>query len=209
MGVIATIRSITSSGVTPSLSAVKLNTRRCRKHGLGQRLHVLAGDVRAALQQRPGLRAEDQELHRPRPRSPTHLILDEVGNARLAHAGLPHQRQGVADDVVGDRHLADDPLQLQNLGRRQHRLDRVGQRRRRSPHHLELLGEVRILHEHLEHEAVLLGLGQRIGAFLLDRVLRGQHEERIGQRVPHPADRDLPLLHRFQQAPLASSAACG
>ena len=64
---------------------------------------------------------------------------------------------------------------------------------------LELLVEARIGHEHLEHEAVLLRLGQRIGAFLLDRVLRGQHEERIGQLVPHAADRDLPLLHRFQQ----------
>ena len=72
---------------------------------------------------------------------------------------------------------------------RQHRLDRVGQRRGRAPHHLELLVETRIADEHLEHEAVLLGLGQRIGAFLLDRVLRGQDEERIGQLVAHAARR--------------------
>ena len=58
------------------------------------------------------------------------------------------------------------------------------------------------LHEHLEHEAVLLGFGQRIGAFLLDRVLRGQHEERIAQAVAHPADRDLPFLHGFEQGGL-------
>ena len=45
----------------------------------------------------------------------------------------------------------------------------------------------------------MLRFGQRIGAFLLDRVLRGQHEERIGQLVPHAADGDLPLLHRFEQ----------
>ena len=31
----------------------------------------------------------------------------------------------------------------------------------------------------LEHEAVELGFGQRIGAFLLDGVLRGQHEKRL------------------------------
>ena len=72
-------------------------------------------------------------------------------------------------------------------------------RGRRAAGDLELFVEVRIVHEHLEHEAVLLRLGQRIGAFLLDRVLRGQHEERIGELVPHAADRDLPLLHRFEQ----------
>ena len=54
----------------------------------------------------------------------------------------------------------------------------------------------------LEHEAVDLGLGQRIGAFLLDRVLRGQHQERLGQRIGLVADGDLPLLHRFEQRAL-------
>ncbi len=58
---------------------------------------------------------------------------------------------------------------------------------------------VGILDEDLEHEAVLLGLGQRVGSFLLDRVLRGEHEERVGQLVAHAAHGDLPLLHRFQQ----------
>ena len=41
-----------------------------------------------------------------------------------------------------------------------------------------------IIDEDVEHEAVQLGLGQRIGALLLDGVLRGQHEERLGQPVP-------------------------
>ena len=35
---------------------------------------------------------------------------------------------------------------------------------------------------HLEHEAVELRLGQRIGALLLDRVLGGEHEERLLER---------------------------
>ena len=50
--------------------------------------------------------------------------------------------------------------------------------RRRAAGDLELFLELRIAHEHLEHEAVLLRLGQRIGAFLLDGVLRRQDEER-------------------------------
>ena len=53
--------------------------------------------------------------------------------------------------------------------------------------------------EHFEHEPVELRFGQRVRAFLLDRVLRGEHEERVGHLMPDAADRDLPLLHRFEQ----------
>ena len=88
---------------------------------------------------------------------------------------------------------------LENLFGRQHRHDPVDLRGGRAAGDFEFFLEIRIVHEHLEHEAVLLRFGQRIGSFLLDRVLRGQHEERIGQRMPHAADRHLPLLHRFEQ----------
>ena len=79
----------------------------------------------------------------------------------------------------------------------------------RPPGDLELLLEARVLHEHLEHEAVLLRFGQRVGAFLLDRVLRREHEERVGELVADAADRYLPLLHRFEQRGLRLAAACG
>ena len=45
----------------------------------------------------------------------------------------------------------------------------------------------RVAHVQLEHEAVELRLGQRVGALLLDGVLRGQDEERRG-----PAGRSRP-----------------
>ncbi len=54
----------------------------------------------------------------------------------------------------------------------------------------------------LEHEAVHLRLGQGVGAFLLDRVLRREHEERVGQGMRLVADRHLPLLHRFEERAL-------
>ena len=59
-----------------------------------------------------------------------------------------------------------------------------------------------IIDHHLEHEAVHLRFGQRIGAFLLDRILRGQHEERRRQRDRFAAERDLAFLHRFEQRAL-------
>ena len=54
----------------------------------------------------------------------------------------------------------------------------------------------------LEHEAVDLRLGQGIGAFLLDRVLGGHDQERLGQAVGVVADGDLVLLHGLEQGRL-------
>lgn len=62
-----------------------------------------------------------------------------------------------------------------------------------------LLARRRIAHHELEHESVDLRLGQRIGSFLLDRILRCQYEERFRQRIGFAADGDLSLLHGFEQ----------
>ena len=72
-------------------------------------------------------------------------------------------------------------------------------RRGRRLDDLELLVRGRVADPDHEHEAVELGLGQRVGAFLLDRVLRRQHEERLGQRVTVAAGGDLVLLHGLEQ----------
>src|SRR5919201_1750147 len=62
-----------------------------------------------------------------------------------------------------------------------------------------LLPRRRISHDRLEEEAVELGLGQRIRALVLDRVLRGEDEERPGQRARLALERPLLLLHRLEQ----------
>ena len=53
-------------------------------------------------------------------------------------------------------------------------------------------------------EAVELGFGQGEGAFVLDRVLRGQHQERPRQAVGDAVHGDLLLLHGFQQGRLGA-----
>ena len=65
-----------------------------------------------------------------------------------------------------------------------------------------LLRLVRIIEQHLEHEAVHLRFGQRIGAFLVNRIFRGEHEERRWQLHRFAAERDLPFLHGFEQRAL-------
>jgi hypothetical protein len=50
-----------------------------------------------------------------------------------------------------------------------------------------LVGFGGIAHANVEEEAIELRLGQRIGALLLDGILRGEHEERLGRRIVWPA----------------------
>ncbi len=65
--------------------------------------------------------------------------------------------------------------------------------------HGQLGTGVRVPHGDAGGEPVALRLGERVGAFHLDRVLGGDHHERGLQQVGHPVDGDLPLLHRLQQ----------
>ncbi len=57
----------------------------------------------------------------------------------------------------------------------------------------------RVVDEHLQHEPVDLSLRQRIGALRLDRILRREHEKRVGHRMGRVPDRHLPLLHHLEQ----------
>ena len=65
--------------------------------------------------------------------------------------------------------------------------------------HLRLIGERRIAEREAHRETVELGLGQRVGALVLDRVLRRHHHERALERVRGAVDRDLALLHALEQ----------
>ena len=65
-----------------------------------------------------------------------------------------------------------------------------------------LLDAVRVADDDLHHETVHLRFGQRIRAFLLQRVLRGEHEEWIGQFVGRLAEGYLAFLHGFEQRAL-------
>src|SRR5262245_53569357 len=51
----------------------------------------------------------------------------------------------------------------------------------------------------VEHESIELGFGKWIRSLLLDWILRGDREERIGEYVRGAADRDFALLHSLEQ----------
>ena len=71
--------------------------------------------------------------------------------------------------------------------------------RTHQPQNRQLVLRGRIRHFDVDQEAIHLRLGQRIGALLLDRILRGQDQEQIRQLVRFARDRDLAFLHRLQQ----------
>ncbi len=104
--------------------------------------------------------------------------------------------------MVGHRHAPDQLLQLEDLPRAEHPLELGLVRRGGGRDDLLLLLGARVVDQDVEHEAVELGLGQRIGAFQLDRILGREHEERQRQRVGLAAGGDFLLLHRLEQGRL-------
>ncbi|MNY12213.1 hypothetical protein D3C86_1452820 [compost metagenome] len=69
-------------------------------------------------------------------------------------------------------------------------------------HHVQLLLGVGVVHAHFEHEAVQFSFRQGVSAFLFDRVLRGEHHERLRNRQWLAFEGDLPFLHGFEQCGL-------
>ncbi len=68
--------------------------------------------------------------------------------------------------------------------------------------HLGLVVGGGIAERDADHEAVELGLGKRVGAFVVERVLGGDDEERAGELVGVHVDGHLALLHALEQARL-------
>ncbi len=108
--------------------------------------------------------------------------MSHEGADAAAGAGLADQPGRVGVDVVGHRHPPDQVLVADDVGRRQQVVERGQRPAGRGPGDLDFLGLGGIIQLDQEHEPVELRLGQRVGPFLLDRVLRGQDEERRLER---------------------------
>ena len=108
-----------------------------------------------------------------------------------------NETHGVVEDVGAHRHLQGQVVHLQEgLAAGYH----VGGRlhgRHGLAHDGGQLAAHRVGDEQLVKEAVELGLGQRVGALHLDRVLRGQHVKRARQRARGAGNGHRLLLHRF------------
>ena len=132
--------------------------------------------------------------------------LDEVGHLNLVPRRFTCAADHVDDVVlhlVVDVNVVDDLACLEDVLNGDDLLSlRRGTGAAHEVEDLAFFIAVRVADLYLEHEAVDLRLGQGVGALLVDRILGGQHEKRLGQLVGFLADGDLPFLHGFEQGAL-------
>ena len=123
-------------------------------------------------------------------------------------AGLATDSDDVPADRVGNLGVlellaglvqADDAEQRPDLAEHVRRDALVGE-----VQHRELGLGVRVVELDLEEEAVELTFGEGEDAFVLVRVLRRDHEKRIGKLVRLAVDRHLALAHRLEQGGLGA-----
>src|SRR2546430_2298141 len=131
-----------------------------------------------------------------------HIIIDhppydeELDVVRTTTAILdPHFERPVS----GEDLVAFQRLERHEILTRHRTLEVRIQDGRGRPHDVELFIVGRVVDDDMEHEAVELRFGQRVRALELDRVLGGENEERLRERVGAPLDRDAVLLHRLEQ----------
>ncbi len=162
-----------------------------QRHAVAQHRVRQGGDVVEAgrqppVQQRARPRGQHQRLRRPRPGPPGQRPAHPLVGGGL-RPGAAHQRQDRVHHLLADRQRRTSACAASSSPgastgcARSRGAPVVASSMARSAA-ASGIGEV-----HLQQEAVELGLGQRIGALLLDRVLRRQHVERGRQRMVEPA----------------------
>ena len=154
--------------------------------GVGDGLHVVGRDVVAAIQ--PGVaRAARSRASVPRGLAPTWIhfasfeSLKSPGRRVAAIRATMYFSTGLGD-LHGEHFLARIEDGLRRAPCRWSRRG-AGVLAADEAEDFALVLVARVADEHVQEEAVHLRFGQRVGAFLLDRVLRRQDEEQIGQLV--------------------------
>ena len=165
---------------------------------LGKRDDVVDRRREPAVDQGLGANGQHQGLAGARARTPSD---ETVGVAIGACAGScrTHELQDRFDDLIGNGDLPDEALRRHQLLRRNDGFEFRRLVAGRRVKHSALGDEIGIADVDLQEEAVELSFGQRIGALLLERVLRREHVERRRRVVALSGDRNMMLLHRLQQ----------
>ena len=170
--------------------------------GRGNGADVLDVGAVLAVQGGVDLGADDQVLRGARPGAPREVRVDVSGGALAARARLAHEAHGVLEHVVGDGHAADELLEVGDFLAGDDRLDICHGVRGGRLDDAQLLGVGWVIDPGVEHEAVELGFGKGVGAFLFNGVLRGEHEKRRRERVMLAGHRDRAFLHRLEEGGL-------
>ena len=168
-----------------------------RQHERGD---VVARHVVAAIHERPRLGGERQEHRGAHARAVLDVLAHDVRRERILRTRGPDEIHRETIDRLGDRDLPDEPLELHDLfGSRAGLNGRNVHARRVAVDDRDLLVPAQVVEDDVEQESVELRLGQGIGAFEFDRILRREHEERPLDVVVVSAHRHREFLHGLEQ----------
>ena len=172
---------------------------RCCSTGTATSRTSAVSGVIFAFKQGERLGPENQVLGSPRAGAPLDVIFCELGRVGVFRARGGRQLDGVINNMIGHRRGEHELLDPQNILRGDGRGERgqLAQRGALDDFDLLLLGG--IIEMERKHEAVKLRFRERVRAFLLDGILRGDHHKWIGQVAGNARDGDLALLHRLEQ----------
>ena len=187
------------SGVWPSAWASKFKMMRWRSTaGAISRISSMLR-LQTAAHERQHASAFDQRLGAARRTAIANVFVGERVSAGRAGLRGHDQVNGEILHVRGDQNFAAGGAQLQNRFAVHHLFERgLVAMNGALDDAVQILAR-RIGHQDLHQEAVELGFGQRIGAFHLDGILRGHHEERQFELMRGGAAGDGALLHGFEQ----------
>ena len=195
---------MTPSMLSPSARAAKVSAMRCLRIGSAIASDVVDRRRQPPVDQRAGARRQHQRLAGARARAPGDQLADLAG--LRARARRAHQREDRLDHRFADRQAAHQPLRRDQFVGGHRRLRLALFRAGGVEHDFAFGVAIGIIDVDLHQEAVELRFRQRIGAFLLDRVLRREHMERARHVVAIAGDRHVVLLHRLQQRRLGARA---
>ena len=172
------------------------------EHGLRDFHHILKPHHVTTIQRSSGFGTEDQILHGTRASTPAHERLQPRRSLTAGRTRLSREIDGEFVNVIRHGNASDEVLKRQHLGSIHDVLELRHTLAGGAFGNGDFFIAARVIDADHEHEAVELGFGQRVGAFLFDGVLGGEHEERRIQGVGAAGDGDFVLLHRLEHGGL-------
>ncbi len=169
------------------------------QHRQGNVAHILFERRGASIERGKGLGAQNKVLGGARTGSVLQIVAHVLRGALGAGTRLCDEVHGVLDDMIGYGQLAHHLLIPDDFLGSEYGLgfgQRIGGG---GAHDIDLLLKRGIVEPQVQHEAVELRFGERIRAFLLNRVLRSEHKERRIERTGLPACGNVALLHGLKE----------
>src|SRR5690606_26422693 len=173
------------------------------KHRGSERTNVIVPYVCTPVKERASLATKHEILRGAHACAIGHIPADKLRASGRSGTCAPHELNGEFHNLVRHRDAPHEPLVL----------DQVVALEYPSQFGLAATGGTandryfvcrrQIVHYHLKHESIQLSLRQRVRAFQFDRVLCGEHEERLLQFVRASLHGYVPLLHGLQQSGLS------